>query len=112
MLFFGTNSWLVFVRLHHLLCERLALLKKRATELFEEYHLEEKVREHQDRIFKKHGRASIESQLANATDSNLGLRLTKKPMESPENYYPTLIQELKNLLDGQIETAIFEDGLR
>lgn len=110
-MFFGTNCWLIFIRLHHFICERLAGLKKCAHELIEEYLLDLKIREHQNENYQKQGR-NMESQILNAIDVNLGLRDLKKPLQNPKNFYMRIIQELKNFLDGIIDNNAFEEIAR
>ncbi|CAK5078700.1 unnamed protein product [Meloidogyne enterolobii] len=109
--FFGTNSWILFIRLHAILCDRLATIKKCTEELVEEYDEEIKFREKQRRVYKKYG-DSEESHLLNAVDVHKGLRELKKPVQNPENFYQIMLQEMKNLLDGSVDAASFEDTLR
>ncbi|VDO27431.1 unnamed protein product [Onchocerca flexuosa] len=45
-------------------------------------------------------------------DTKLGLSLLKPDSQSPDNYYIALINEVKNLLDGLIDSATFEDNIR
>lgn len=52
------------------------------------------------------------AQQDNAVDVHLGLRELKKPLQNPETFYPTLMQELKNVLDGIIDGSNFEDNIR
>uniref|UniRef100_A0A915ELY5 Sin3 C-terminal domain-containing protein n=1 Tax=Ditylenchus dipsaci TaxID=166011 RepID=A0A915ELY5_9BILA len=110
-LFFSSNSWLIFIRLHHIICERLACLKKRSEELIKEYEFEKQIRERQEKIYQAHGKA-VASHPDNAVDVHLGLRDLKKPLQNPETFYPILIQELKNVLDGIIDGSAFEDNIR
>lgn len=110
-MFFGTNTWLIFIRLHHFICERLASLKIYTAELVDDYLLELKIREHQNEVYQKHGR-NFESLIVNAIDVNLGLRDLKKPLQNPENFYTRIIQELKNFLDGIIDNNTFEETSR
>jgi hypothetical protein len=48
----------------------------------------------------------------NAVDVHIGLRELKKPLKNPRGFYASLLQEIKNLLDGLIDSASFEDSLR
>lgn len=109
--FFGTNTWILFIRLHAILCDRLATIKKCTEELVEEYDEELKFRDKQRRVFKKYG-DSEESHLLNAVDVHKGLRELKKPLQNPENFYQIMLQEMKNLLDGSVDATSFEDTLR
>jgi hypothetical protein len=77
----------------------------------EEYNAEMRFQERQRETFKKHGK-SVESQLLNAVDVHYGLRELKKSTQNPENFYQIMLQEMKNLLDGTIDTNNFEDTLR
>lgn len=45
-------------------------------------------------------------------DTKLGLSLLKPDNQSPVNYYRALINEVKNLLDGLIDSVAFEDNVR
>ncbi|MCP9261124.1 Paired amphipathic helix protein Sin3a [Dirofilaria immitis] len=45
-------------------------------------------------------------------DTKLGLSLLKPDSQSPVNYYTALISEVKNLLDGLIDSVTFEDNVR
>jgi hypothetical protein len=54
-LFFGTNQWILFQRLHLLLCERLALLKRTQDELVEEYECEQQARLVQAQVYAQKG---------------------------------------------------------
>uniref|UniRef100_A0A915LHH0 Sin3 C-terminal domain-containing protein n=1 Tax=Meloidogyne javanica TaxID=6303 RepID=A0A915LHH0_MELJA len=94
-----------------ILCDRLATIKKCTEELVEEYDEEIKFREKQRRVYKKYG-DSEESHLLNAVDVHKGLRELKKPLQNPENFYQIMLQEMKNLLDGSVDAASFEDTLR
>ncbi|KAI3413787.1 Paired amphipathic helix protein Sin3b [Globodera pallida] len=111
VLFYGTNPWVLFIRLYAIMCERLAKIKKRTEELVEEYQVELTIREKQKKLYEEKG-DSVEAQLMNAVDVHLGLRDLKKPLQNPENFYQIMLQEMKNLLDGQIEASKFEDTLR
>lgn len=102
---------MIFIRLHHIICERLARLKRQSEELLEEYEFEKQIRERQKKIYQRHGRSLISHQ-HNAVDVHLGLRDLKKPLQNPEHFYTTLIHELKNVLDGIIDSTTFEDTLR
>ena len=110
-LFFASNSWLLFIRLHALLCERLSIIQKRTDELVEEYEEELKFHERQREAFDKFGNTPEAHEL-NAVDVRLGLRDLKKPLQNPENFYQIILQEMKNLLDDTVEMANFEETLR
>lgn len=111
VLFFGTNSWVLFVRLHSILSDRLATIKKRTEELVDEYNVELQLRERQEQIYEQHGQ-SAEAYPMNAVDVHMGLRGLKKPLQNPEDFYQIMLQEMKNLLDGQVDGLTFEDTLR
>ncbi|KAL3085001.1 hypothetical protein niasHS_010070 [Heterodera schachtii] len=111
VMFYGTNPWVLFIRLHAIMCDRLAKIKRRTEELVEEYHVELAIRERQKKLFEEKG-DSVEAQLMNAVDVHLGLRDLKKPLQNPENFYQIMLQEMKNLLDGQVDASKFEDTLR
>jgi paired amphipathic helix protein Sin3a len=110
-LFFGTDYWLLFVRLHAILCERLAIIRNTTDELVEEYNVELQFQESQKQAYNKYGH-STESHHLNAVDVHLGLREMKKPMQNPENFYQVMLQEMKNFLDGTVNSEHFQDNLR
>jgi hypothetical protein len=89
----------------------LAIIQKRTEELVEEYNVELKFQESQKQAYKKYGH-SIDSHHLNAVDVHLGLREMKKPMQNPENFYQVMLQEMKNFLDGTVDSTNFEDNLR
>lgn len=45
-------------------------------------------------------------------DTKLGLSLLKPDSQSPVSYYTDLINEVKNLLDGLIDSVTFEENVR
>ncbi|XP_071943532.1 paired amphipathic helix protein Sin3a-like isoform X2 [Antedon mediterranea] len=91
-LFFVNNNWYLFFRLHNILCERLNKMYKRARIIAET----------EGGIHRKVSRES--------TAFALGL---KQPLEvEPEEYYHTLLEMVRNLLDGNMESTQFEDQLR
>ena len=55
--FMGTNAFVLFIRLHLLLVERLAIFYRQTEELVEEYRFEECIKQHQAEIFAEHGRS-------------------------------------------------------
>ncbi|XP_033099647.1 paired amphipathic helix protein Sin3a-like isoform X2 [Anneissia japonica] len=90
-LFFVNNNWYLFFRLHNILCERLNKMYKRALIISET----------EGGI---HRKAAKES-----TAFALGL---KQPQIEPEEYYNALLEMVRNLLDGNMESTQFEDQLR
>ncbi|VDK50503.1 unnamed protein product [Anisakis simplex] len=110
-LFFGANTWCVFVRLHQMLCDRLARLKKKTSEMLENYKAEERMRQEREEILRRNKGSGRLEQSVNS-DTQKGLHLLKKSAQCPKNFYIALISEIKNLLDGQIEASAFEDSIR
>ncbi|CAD7078480.1 unnamed protein product [Hermetia illucens] len=90
-LFFANNNWYLFLRLHAILCERLRTMYERAQILAAE---EEKYR-------------------SNRRESTAtALRLKPKSEIQVEDYYPTFLEMLKNVLDGNMDSNNYEDSLR
>lgn len=90
-LFFANTNWYLFLRLHAILCERLRNMYERAQILA----------------------AEEQSYRSNRRESTaVALRL--KPMSEiqVEDYYPTFLDMLKNILDGNMDSTHYEDSLR
>lgn len=87
----ASNNWYLFLRLHAILCERLAKIYEKAVSLADE-----------------------ESKLkTNRKDSTaVALRLKPKPQIEIEDYYPAFLDMVKNLLDGNMDSNTYEDTLR
>lgn len=109
-LFYGANTWCVFIRLHQMLCDRLARLKRRNSEMLEEFKIEERIRIERERVLRQSRAAGRGDPYI--SDADRGLHLLKKSAQCPDNFYRSLICEVKNLLDGQIESSNFEDSVR
>ncbi|XP_075168581.1 SIN3 transcription regulator family member A isoform X2 [Haematobia irritans] len=90
-LFFANNNWYLFFRLHAILCERLRTMYERAQIIAAE---EEK--------YKQNRRENIAQ----------ALRLKPKSEVAVEDYYPTFLDMLKNVLDGNMDSNTFEDQMR
>ncbi|CAH1169902.1 unnamed protein product [Phaedon cochleariae] len=90
-LLMANNNWYIFLRLHAILCERLAKIYERAVVMATE---EVKYR-------------------SNRKDSTaIVLRLKPKPQIEIEDYYPAFLDMVKNLLDGNMDANAYEDTLR
>ncbi|KYN39992.1 Paired amphipathic helix protein Sin3a [Trachymyrmex septentrionalis] len=90
-LFMGSNNWYLFLRLHHILCERLTKMYDRAIALAEE-----------ESKYKQQRRES----------TAVALRLKPKSEIEIEDYYPAFLDMVKNVLDGNMESTAYEDTLR
>ncbi|XP_059614340.1 paired amphipathic helix protein Sin3b isoform X2 [Phlebotomus argentipes] len=90
-LFFGNSNWYLFLRLHAILCERLRTMYDRAQTLA--------VEEAKHRGNRRESTATA-------------LRLKPKSEIQVEDYYPTFLDMLKNVLDGNMEANNYEDSLR
>nr|CAI5849844.1 unnamed protein product [Callosobruchus analis] len=90
-LFMASNNWYLFLRLHAILCERLAKIYERAVAMAAE--------EAKQRQMRKESTA-------------IALRLKPKPHIEVEDYYPAFLDMVKNLLDGNMEANAYEDTLR
>uniref|UniRef100_A0A8C7L3Q0 Paired amphipathic helix protein Sin3a n=1 Tax=Oncorhynchus kisutch TaxID=8019 RepID=A0A8C7L3Q0_ONCKI len=100
-LFYVNNNWYIFLRLHQTLCSRLMRIYGQA-----ERQIEEDIRE----------RDWEREVLGLKRDKNdnpaIQLRL-KEPSEFiVEDYYSAFLEMVRNLLDGNMEPAQYEDSLR
>lgn len=87
----ASNNWYLFLRLHVILCERLAKIYEKAVAIADE--------EAKNRNNRKESTA-------------VALRLKPKPQIEVEDYYPAFLDMVKNLLDGNMESSTYEDTLR
>lgn len=90
-LFIVNQSWYLFFRLHYILCERLGKMQERALKITEE--------ETKEKSFRKDSPA-------------IALRLKHKTEYEVDNYFAGLIDMVKQLLDGNLDSNQFEDQLR
>ncbi|XP_034946100.1 paired amphipathic helix protein Sin3a isoform X2 [Chelonus insularis] len=90
-LFMGSNSWYLFLRLHQILYERLTKMYERAQALAEE-----------ESRYKQQRKES----------TAVALRLKPKSELEIEDYYPAFLDMVKNVLDGNMESTVYEDTLR
>lgn len=88
-LFYGNNHWYLFLRLHHILCERLAKMAERSAKIAEE--------ENANSQFRKESTA-------------VALRL--KPNEHCTDCYGTMLEMVKSVLDCSMDPSTYEDTLR
>uniref|UniRef100_F6TJW6 Histone deacetylase interacting domain-containing protein n=1 Tax=Ciona intestinalis TaxID=7719 RepID=F6TJW6_CIOIN len=91
-LFFGNSNFYLFIRFHHILCERLLKISRRADILSEEEIKEKKER--------KGEMVADMLRLRQLNDINV------------EDYYPAFLDMVRNLLDGNMECSQYEDTLR
>ncbi|XP_018324326.1 paired amphipathic helix protein Sin3b [Agrilus planipennis] len=90
-MFMANSNWYIFLRLHAILCERLAKIYERAIVLA----------------------AEEEEECLNRKESTaVALRLKPKPQIEVEDYYPAFLDMVKNLLDGNMDSNAYEDTLR
>ncbi|KAJ8675395.1 hypothetical protein QAD02_011181 [Eretmocerus hayati] len=90
-LFMASNNWYLFLRLHHILCERLIKMNARANALAQE-----------ESRYKQQRKES----------TAVALRLKPKSEIDVADYYPAFLDMVKNVLDGNMETNAYEDTLR
>ena len=90
-LLMANNHWYLFLRLHNMLCERLATMYDHSLVIAAEEGEESKSR-------------------SESTAAALNLR--PKAGLSPSDYYPAFKDMLSNVLDGNMESIAFEDTLR
>ncbi|KAL0967888.1 hypothetical protein UPYG_G00259240 [Umbra pygmaea] len=100
-LFYVNNNWYIFLRLHQTLCSRLLRLYGQA-----ERQIEEEVRE------RNWERDVLGMKRSKNENTAIQLRL-KEPMDiEVEDYYSAFLEMVRNLLDGNMEPAQYEDSLR
>ncbi|KAK7571866.1 hypothetical protein V9T40_014338 [Parthenolecanium corni] len=92
-LFYADNHWYLFLRLHQILCDRLSRMYERAN------------------IIAKQESYSRESS-ARKESAAISLRLKPKPEIEVEDYYPAMLDMVKNVLDGNMDSTTYEDTLR
>ncbi|KAK4299818.1 hypothetical protein Pmani_027930 [Petrolisthes manimaculis] len=90
-LFMCNNNWYLFLRLHQILCCRLTTMYERAVRIAAE--------EARDKRDRKEATA-------------VALRLKPKNEIAVEDYYPAMLDMVKNVLDGNLESTAYEDTLR
>ena len=100
-LFLANSHWFVFLRLHHILCERLTKIGDRAAILLQE---------EREEAMKSRSRANGRNRDNDSVA--VALRLKPKAEVEVDQYYPHFLSMVKNLLDGNIEATQFEDSLR
>lgn len=92
-LFYADNHWYLFLRLHQILCDRLSRMYERAN------------------VIAKQESCSRES-CARKESAAISLRLRPKPEIEVEDYYPAMLDMVKNVLDGNMDSTTYEDTLR
>ena len=90
-LFYVDEHWYLFFRYHQILCERLHKIYKHAQQIAEQEMIESKNRE---------------LPVAEA------LKLRNKSDVRADEYYPTFLDIVRNLLDGNMDSTQYEDTLR
>lgn len=100
-LFLANSHWYVFLRLHHILCERLTKIGDRAAIL---------LAEEKEEALKTRTRANGRNRENDSVA--VALRLKPRAEVEVEHYYPHFLSMVKNLLDGNVEPVQFEDSLR
>ncbi|XP_075875302.1 paired amphipathic helix protein Sin3a-like isoform X2 [Nelusetta ayraudi] len=100
-LYHVNNYWYIFFRLHHILCSRLLKIYAQA-----ERQIEEEARE-------REWEREVLGQTKEKNDSPAIHLKLKEPMDvDVEDYYSVFLEMVRNLLDGNMEPAQYEDSLR
>uniref|UniRef100_A0A7I4Y1S9 HDAC_interact domain-containing protein n=1 Tax=Haemonchus contortus TaxID=6289 RepID=A0A7I4Y1S9_HAECO len=110
-LVYGGNSLFLFFRVHQMICDRLGKLKAKHAEQMKIYEEELKVAAMQAELYRQYGKGFGSHEL-NASDTNNGLDIIKSPRRSPASNYTDLLNEIKSLLDGNIDSVAYEDNVR
>ncbi|XP_062511637.1 paired amphipathic helix protein Sin3a-like isoform X2 [Corticium candelabrum] len=90
-LLFGNNNWYILLRLHQMLCDRLFKIYRQAVVVAES-----------EAPYKQQRKDSIA----------VALRLKVLNEIDVEEYYPTFLDMVKSLLDGNLDSNLFEDTCR
>ncbi|XP_068599386.1 paired amphipathic helix protein Sin3b [Brachionichthys hirsutus] len=101
-LFFANNNWYFFLRLHQTLCSRLLRVYQQA----ERQLLEHRAEQSRERLLMAEGRRE------KACDLAMELRLKQPSEVELEEYYPAFLDMVRSLLDGNLDSAQYEDTLR
>uniref|UniRef100_A0A674NAZ1 Paired amphipathic helix protein Sin3b n=1 Tax=Takifugu rubripes TaxID=31033 RepID=A0A674NAZ1_TAKRU len=101
-LFFVNNNWYFFLRLHQTLCSRLLRVYRQAERQLLEYRAEQS----RERLLMAEGRRE------KACDLAMELRLKQPSEVELEEYYPAFLDMVRSLLDGNLDSAQYEDTLR
>ncbi|XP_060923907.1 paired amphipathic helix protein Sin3a-like [Limanda limanda] len=100
-LFFVNNYWYIFLRLHNILCSRLLRIYGQA-----EKQIEEDARE------REWEREVLGVKREKSENPAIQLKM-KEPMDTEvDDYYSVFLEMVRNLLDGNMEPAQYEDSLR
>ncbi|XP_036950980.1 paired amphipathic helix protein Sin3a-like isoform X1 [Acanthopagrus latus] len=100
-LLFVNNYWYIFLRLHHILCSRLLKIYGQA-----EKQIEEDARE------QEWEREVLGLKREKNENPAIQLKM-REPMDvDVEDYYSVFLEMVRNLLDGNMEPAQYEDSLR
>lgn len=90
-LFYVDEHWYLFFRYHQILCERLYKIYKHSLQLAEQESIDSRNRD---------------QSVAEA------LKMRCKPDVAVDEYYPAFLDIVRNLLDGNMDSAQYEDTLR
>merc|ERR1712012_692978 len=90
-LMMANNHWYLFLRLHQILCDRMMQMYEHAIVI-----------------------AAEEGEEGNGRSETTATALRLKPKNSlsPSNYYPTFKDMVMSVLDGNMESQVYEDTLR
>ncbi|XP_077299211.1 SIN3 transcription regulator family member A [Arctopsyche grandis] len=91
VIFFGNLQWYVFLRLHSILCQRLAAMKNLAEKLAEEETTDVRLRR---------------------PATAVALKLKPDNAIPVSQYYSNLLDMIRSVLDGNTEASVYEDNLR
>lgn len=120
-LFYIDDKWYCFLRLHHILCQRLGSIYERSKTLIAEEEKERKDRKESTAIaLRLKPRSKFKAINDLVEDSSyvdqlipFSFPLTLKTDDiEVEDYFPVFVDMIKQLLDGNLESNQFEDMLR
>ncbi|CAD5209235.1 unnamed protein product [Bursaphelenchus xylophilus] len=99
--YYGTNNFVLFMRLHNILCERLASIKELCRRKKLEYDHEVSLSKQKEEEYRRNG--------FNSGDS-VGYRLTGP--RNPSKFYNDMLDMVKMLMDTNIDQVAYEDVMR
>lgn len=119
-MFYIDDKWYCFLRLHHILCQRLGSIYERSKILIAEEEKERKDRKESTAIalrLKPRSKFSIMSNFDDCRELQTNMINSPFPRTNQddievEDYFPVFVDMIKQLLDGNLDSNQYEDMLR
>ncbi|CAD5206442.1 unnamed protein product [Bursaphelenchus okinawaensis] len=100
-LYYGTNNFVLFMRLHNILCERLAAVKTLCRRKKAEYEHEISLANEKEDLYRAHGDIQGESH-----------SVPRNTSRNPSKFYNDMLDMVKMLMDTNIDQVAYEDVMR